>query len=135
VTTIEEASAAVIALLEAVPNLDVFDGAVKARMDSDGRAHPYAVLWSGPGRDNPDEERECGLGSARLWEFQVTAVGGDVARCRRAVDRTLTALLRKRLFADGGLIRLVADPGTEREDRDVTPTRWFVPLVFNVSLP
>lgn len=134
-TPLDEAAAAVIALLEAAPHLDVFDGEVKARMDSDGRAHPYAVLWVSPGRDNPDEERESGTGRAQLWTFQVTAAGGDVARCRRAVQRTLDALLGVRLFTEGGFIRLDFDPGPEREDRDVTPTRWFVPLSFTVSLP
>ena len=122
-------------LLQAAPHLDAFDGDVDARMDSDGRAHPYAVLWAGPGRDNPDEERESGNGEALVWTFQVTAAGGDVARCRRAVDRTLGALLRKQPFPGGGFIRLENDLGTEREDRDVSPSRWFVPLLFSVSTP
>lgn len=134
-TSIEDAAAAVIALLETAPHLDVFDGEVAARMDSDGRAHPYAVLWVSPGRDNPDEERETGTGRAQAWTFQVTAAGGDVARCRRATQRVLDVLLGVRLFPDGGIIRLDFDPGPEREDRDVKPSRWFVPLTFNVSLP
>lgn len=134
-TTIEQATAAVVALLEAAPNLDVFDGAVKARMDSDGKAHPYAALWASPGRDNPDEQRECGTARALVWTFQVTAAGGDVDRCRRAVDRTLAALLNVRLFPNGGRIRLDFDPGPEREDRDESPPRWYVPLSFVVSLP
>jgi hypothetical protein len=134
-TDIEDAAAAVIALLEAAPHLDVFDGDVKARMDSDGGAHPYAVLWASPGRDNPAEERESGGGRAQAWTFQVTAAGGDVARCRRATQRVLDALLNVRLFPDGGIIRLQLDPGPEREDRDVSPSRWFVPLSFIVSLP
>lgn len=134
-TTIADAAAAVIALLEAAPHLDVFDGDVKAVMDSDGRAHPYAVLWAGPGRDNPNEERESGGGRAQAWTFQVTAAGGDVTRCRRATQRVLDALLNKRLFPDGGTIHLDFDPGTEREDRTVTPSRWYVPLTFIVALP
>lgn len=134
-TSIETAAAAVIALLEAVPNLDVFDGEVKARMDSDGLAHPYAVLWAGPGRDDPTAERESGPVDALVWSFQVTAAGGDVARCRRAVARTTGALVGKRLFPAGGFIRLDVDPGPEREDRDEAPYRWFVPLLFTVALP
>lgn len=133
--TIEQAAAAVIALLEAVPHLDVFDGDVDAQMDGDGRAHPYAVLWASPGRDDPAEERESGPAEALVWTFQITAAGGDVARCRRATARVLRALLGKRLMPEGGFMRLDFDPGPEREDRDVAPSRWFVPLVFTVALP
>lgn len=134
-TTIADAAAAVIALLETAPHLDVFDGEVKANMDGDGRAHPYAVLWVSPGRDDPREERESGGGRAQVWTFQVTAAGGDIPRCRRATQRVLDALLNVRLFPEGGIIRLDFDPGPEREDRDVKPSRWFVPLSFVVSLP
>jgi hypothetical protein len=133
--TIEQAAAAILDLLRTAPGLDVFDGEVKAKMDSDGKAHPYAVLWAGPGRDNPAETRESDTGRALVWAFQVTAAGGDVARCRRAVTRTLGVLLNVRPFPDGGLIKLDFDPGTEREDRDVQPTRWYVPLAFVLSLP
>lgn len=133
--TLEAAAAAVIAALKEQTGLDVFDGTVTARMDSDGRAHPYAVLWASPGRPDPTQERVTGNGAGLAWSFQVTAAGGDVARCRRAVTRTLTALLGRRLVEGGGRIRLDADPGPEREDRDVTPSRWFVPLTFAVSLP
>lgn len=134
-TTIEQATAAVLTLLQATTGLDVFDGEVKARMDSDGKAHPYAVLWASPGRDDPAETRETGTGRALVWTFQVTAAGGDVARCRRATQRTLDALLGKRLFPAGGRIALDFDPGPERQDRSVTPARWFVPLPFVVALP
>lgn len=134
-TTIEQAAAAVIALLETSPGLDVFDGDVKARMDSDGRAHPYAVLWVSPGRNDPAEARESDTGRALVWTFQVTAAGGDVPRCRRATQRTLDALLDARPFPNGGLIKLDFDPGPEREDTNVTPSRWYVPLVFTLSLP
>lgn len=138
-TTIETAAATVLDLLRAgntaTSRLDVFDGEVKAVMDGDGRAHPYAVLWASPGRHDPLEERLTGTGGDHVWTFQVTAAGGDVARCRRAVTRTLTALLGKRLVPDGGRVRLDFDPGPEREDRDVTPSRWFVPLSFVVALP
>lgn len=134
-TGVDVAAAAVIALLEAVPNLDVFDGEPVARMDSDGLAHPYAALWASPGRDDPNEERESGPADALVWSFQITAAGGDVTRCRRAVARTLGALLHKRLIDGGGFIRLDFDPGPEREDRDQAPSRWFVPLLFTVSLP
>jgi hypothetical protein len=136
-----------LAALAAQTNLQVFDGApddgrpslgygAPARdvvMDGDGRAHMYAALYVGPGARNLEDERAAGIGGTRVVSFQVTAAGGDPNRANRAVDKVLAALEGKRV-PGGGLIRADADPGPPRLDREPNPGRYFVPLLFRVSI-
>lgn len=137
-----------LAALVAQPNLQVFDGAPDdgrpslgygapardVKMDPDGRAHMYAALYVGPGAANLEDERGNGRGGTHVVTFQVTAAGGDPARANRAVDKVTAALVGLRATG-GGIIRADADPGPPRLDRDPTPGRYFVPLLFRVSIP
>lgn len=125
---------AAAARLWAVPNLDVHVGEVKAaRLDPDGRAHPYAVLWASPGTRHADSL--AGRVDRGVWSVQVTCAGGDDTRALWAVSRVLTALSGVRLFPGMGLLNPddTYQPGTVREDTDVTPSRWYVPLLFTAT--
>jgi hypothetical protein len=134
VIDLEARCVAVLGLLNAVPNLDVFDGEPDANMDSDGKAHPYAAFYPSPGHIPLDEERMAGVGGPLVWSFQVTAAGGDPIRGRRAVTRVIDALQHNRLVPGQGRIRLSYDPGNLIVDRGVSPVRWYCPLMFDVPL-
>lgn len=136
---IDKLSAAVVTRLGAGngagDRLDVFDGEVKAVMDSDSRAHPYAAFYTAPG--NLTGSTLCETPDELLWSFQVTAAGGDPARGRRAIARVRRQLTGHLLLVEGepaGLIRETPgyDAGPMRKDESVTPARWFSPLLFQV---
>jgi hypothetical protein len=140
VTTVDDLATAVLAALRTdlgvTMRLDVFDGDVKALTDSDGRARPYAALY--PSAGNLQSQSLCGTQEFLDWPFQVTAVGGDPARARRAIHRVRVRLSGVELSAAGTRFRVVEEPnyqpGPIREDRDVSPSRWFSPLQFRSQL-
>ena len=107
-----------LALLEAVPNLNVHDGYVDA--DETEKVIsvplPYVVFYSTPGYDN--NERQCGGVGGRVVEFQITGVGGTREQAKWALDQARTALSRKRL--NGSLIRRFDDNQFVRRDDDYT---------------
>lgn len=131
---LEARTAAVIARLGSVEGLDVFDGEPTARNDSDGRAHPYAAVYPSPGWADPAEGPLAGDPDLLDWTFQVTAAGGDQARCRRAAVRVLGVLVGWQLDPASGPVRLGYDPGPIQVDRDVAPSRCFLPLMFVAPL-
>lgn len=132
---LEQRTQAVLTLLRSQPGLDVFDGEPDARMDSDGRAHPYAALYVSPGQRDPSEATVSAGSDLLTWTFQVTAAGGDVERARRAVTRVLAALEGKRIEGNGGAIGLAGDPGPIRTDQTMSPYRSYSPMLFTVGLP
>lgn len=121
----------ILALLNAVEHLNVYDNDVADTppADPDGKTHPYAVLWSGPG--TAQSTRLCGDPNQLAWGFQVTCAGGDRTRCLWAVDKVRAALTGVRV-PDGRGWRLteVVDEARVLPDRDVTPPRFYVPLVY-----
>lgn len=131
---LEERTDAVLARLGTVANLDVFLGEPAARMDSDNRAHPYAALYPTPGRSDPDQGSVDGSADLMTWTFQVTAAGGDVDRATRAATRVLGVLVGYRLEATADPIRLEFEPAPVTVDRDVTPARYYYPLMFTAPL-
>ena len=134
-------------LLAAQPNLQVWDGPpgdgnksigyrpgeVDVAIDADGRAHMYAALYVGPGGRSLEDERLSATGGTVVGTFQVTAAGGDRNRCLLAVQKVLAAV-EGRLLPSGGVVRLDMDPGVPRVDREPTPSRQYVPLVFRAAL-
>ena len=128
--------AAVFALLDGIANLNAFDGEVPTTppLDPDGRVHPYAVLYAGPGRAS--SQTVCATPRDMDVSFQVTAVGGDTSRCLWAVDRIRGTLTGMRLTVDGlevGQIVETTDPGPARRDDDVQPSRMFVPILYSLT--
>lgn len=116
---------------------DTFIGEPSPRMDSDGRAHPYAALYPSPGWQHGVSLGQ-GIDQAALT-FQVTAAGGDVTRCLRAVDRVRDALTDFEPAIAGACCgRLTEptayDPGPVRIDTDAQPSRAWVPLLFTALI-
>ena len=134
-------SAAVVARLNTVNAapparalLDVFLGEPVANLDSDQRAHPYAAVYPSPGHHDPAAAPLTDVADLLTWTFQVTAAGGDADRCMRATGRVLAVLLGWRLEATADPVRLEFDPGPMRVDRDVSPSRCYIPLLFTAPL-
>lgn len=86
-----------LALLRAVPNLNVWDGYV----DADETAKvisvplPYVAFLSSTGRDW--QEGFCGGVSGQVVEFQLTGVGSTRRQAKWALGKVRTALSRKRV--------------------------------------
>jgi hypothetical protein len=114
--------------------VDLFTGEVTARTDGDGGVHPYLALFPGAGVRALTEADLTGGPGQRDWRFQVTAAGGDIPRCIRAVQRAQDVLVGQRLDDTTGLIREDGDGGPIRKDTTVAPARWYVPLLFVVEL-
>jgi hypothetical protein len=127
---------AALAALKTTTNLTVLDGSVDDAgqpgvvMDPDGRAHMYAVLYFSPGWLTSD--RAVGAPSTLAGSFQVTCAGGDVRRALTAATKVRAVLTGARLTPTSGLTSEATDPGSVREDPTVTPSRWFVPVLFDV---
>jgi hypothetical protein len=101
--------------------------------DPDGRVHVYAVLYPGPGTSTQD--RLVPIVDGLLWTGQVTCVGGDVNRCLACADAVTDALTGRTIYVPGtwaGYMRELGDPGPAREDRDARPSRWFIPLTYQL---
>lgn len=127
---------AILARLQAIPNLRTYDGEVpdSPPVDPDGRVHPYAVLYptAGMRRDSALNTRQDHLD----WGFQVTVAGGDAQRATWAVDAVLASLLDHRPAVAGlstGPIRLAGDLGPLRRDDEVHPPRHYLPLSLTVT--
>ena len=145
--TPNELRAHLLPLLAAQPNLQVWDGPPgdgttslgylpggrDVALDTDGRAHMYAALYVGTGARSLQDERLSATGGTRVVTFQVTAAGGDANRALRAAEKVLTALEGVPVTG-GGVIRLDFDPGPPRVDREPSPSRHYLPLMFRVAL-
>jgi hypothetical protein len=128
-------SAAVLALLDGVSGLSVYDGEVPKTpplSTADGRVLPYVVLYAGAG--TPIRDSLSAASSRFDWGWQITAVGGDRGRCLWAVTQADKALLDKRLTISGwSTSRITREPGTElRLDEDVEPPRTMAPLLYRL---
>lgn len=122
--------AALIALLIAVPNLNVYDGYVDAdeTLKVIAVPLPYVVFYSTPGYDN--DPRFCGLVAGRVFEFSITGVAEDRNQAKWALEKARGALSRKRV--NGSLvIRAVDNPYVRRDDDFTTP--GGAPLFYGID--
>lgn len=124
------------AILSAVAGVNHFDGEVTTPpKDPDGRVHPYTAFYPAAGFRSSNR---VGAGLSSLdWTFQVTCVAGDRERCLWCVDKIRSAFTGRRLTLTGGRagrIRELGNPGPVRIDRDVAPTRAYLPLDFGVHI-
>lgn len=136
-----------LARLVAQANLQVWDGEpasgqtslgfhadeLEVAVDEDGRAHQYAALYVGPGWRTPLDDRLVGVSGTAVSTFQVTAAGGDLDRALKATSKVLAALDGHTL-PNGSVIRNDVDTGLPRIDRDPTPSRHFLPLIFRAVI-
>lgn len=133
-TTVVDYRDAVLNALGEQWSLDVFDGRPKYRLDGDGRAHIAATLHMGIGSPDPLQETLAGGRPLVGLTFQVTAAGGDLDRCLLAARKVREALTDVEL-SGAGFCREDSGFLFPREDRDVTPPVWFLPVVYRVDIP
>ncbi len=118
------AHAAVLQLLQSVPNLRVHDGFVEVD-EEEKVVHaqlPYAVLHTGLGRDV--DERQGGRPGGRAVPIRVGFVGGTPAQALAVGERVRAALSRARVTVDGresGLINLIDSDTLRRDDTYTRP--------------
>lgn len=125
----------IIARLELINGLTVFDGKVGDVIKDNEITRPYAVLYMFPGNMRrlryPDHS-----GQARV-QFQVTCAAGTVAGCRWATDEVVDALTDHRLDTGSrgtSPITMVSEISREVEDRsDLGDIRWFSTPLFALT--
>lgn len=124
----------ILARLRAEPNWTVYDGAVPDRVpvDPSGRALAYAVLYMSPAWADATQENLCADPGLERLTWQVTVASGYVTTTLHAATKADRALLGWSLPGHGVVRR---DPSMSvAEDRDVTPSRHWLPLTYRVDL-
>lgn len=128
--------AAVLTVLDAVSNLDVYDGHVT---DSDPStqvvtaALPYVVFYA-TGDDATPGDSLAGGSGAHLTEFQVTCVGETREQAKWAGEKARAALDRKFLTFPSGARFVRRTDDNQYVRRDDTWTRpGGAPLFFGVD--
>lgn len=129
------------ALLDAVTGVNTYDGElvdangnkVKPPADSDGRVHAYAVYYPGAGLAHA--VLACGGTDSLDWTFQVTCAGASRVQALWCVDKVRAALSGVTITVRGQALTIheTTDTGTVRRDDDVSPSRFYVPLLFAVN--
>jgi hypothetical protein len=136
--TLDAISQAVLAALETIPSLLVYDGTVPDShpRDEDGRAARYAVLYMGGGRAWSDRHGAAAPTQLRA-SFFITCAAGTPRGALSVVDDVRGALTGLLIDPDdpmtGRIQEPPGDPGPIRLDREEpADLRWFVPLPFYV---
>lgn len=127
--------AAVLAILDALPDLGSYDAEVPTTppADPDGRVHPYCVLY--PSNGTRDRTSILATSDMVRWPFQVTAVGGDMQRCLFAAREVTDALTDVRITAGGwssSPIEHLPGPDPAKDETPGLTPRFYVPLLFAV---
>lgn len=127
--------ASIRAVLEALPNVSIFDGQVPTKVpEAGGFILPYIVIWTGVG-DNPGETTSDGLHDTDtlIFDFQTTAVAASADICRRVAADMKARLTNLR--AGTGRIRPSPDgfqQQTPIPDNSVTPARFMLPIQWRL---
>lgn len=117
--------AAVLAVLNAIANLDVWDGHVD---DSNPDTMvisadlPYVVFWGGYDDDAPGDSL-AGTSGAHLTDFRITAVGETREQAKWAAEQARAALNRKRVTFPAGSRFVRCTDNSGYVTRDDTWTR------------
>lgn len=99
--------------------------------DDDQKVHGYAVLWAGGGEGRLG--RLSSTPETRGITFQITCVGGDDNRALWVYDKVIDTFDGLRLvFSEGRTTPITqdGDPGPVQMDRDLSPPRYQIPVVF-----
>jgi hypothetical protein len=125
---------AVLALLEAIDDLNVYDGELITNppLDPDGRVHPYAVFFGGGGNAFGDRLNKD-TATDMSWTCRVLFVGGDMTRAIWALDRIRAALTGKRPTG-GARLKEVLDDVTIRTETNVVPSRTSGAILYRLHI-
>lgn len=137
-SALSDAAQAALAGPGGFPAADVHDGIVKnpTLIAGTNQVQPYAVVWLGPG-DNPEKPiaGADGGGEHRLY---VTVAGSTPGKTLDAADRARRLLDGAWLQVSGHEVGVTWLTGYTAppvgRDPDVTPDRWFLPLIFTALI-
>lgn len=127
--------AATMTLLRGIGTVAAFDADVPPHPPADptGRVYPYAVLWPGAGAHPIETAITGSVGTD--WLSTVTVAAGDVGWCLDAVALVRSVLDGAALAPGVTLSDVTSRARTLQRDPDITPTRWYVPLLFTALTP
>lgn len=120
--------------------VDVWENHVgNVALDSDGTAHAYLFLQTGPGGHR--YTRMAPHSSGITWRPILTFAGGTPEKVHWAMGMILPLLDRRVLTSESGVAlsapmhqgsspRESYDPGPLRLDQDPSPPRWYVPIHY-----
>lgn len=136
-TTVDATAEQILTMLQAIPNLLVYDAVVPATPPKDeaGKVKPYAVLYMGGGQVQPSDRLAWAASDLGI-SFQITCAAGTPRGCRWAVDKVRAKFTGHYVVAGpaNGRAKEVTDPGgMRREDSIPNDLRWFVPLLFRIT--
>lgn len=123
--------------LQTLTAVNLFDGEVPGSppLDPDGRVHAYAVFYPGIGRGYSN--RGGGTAHSLNWGCQVTCVGGDRTRALWCVDQVRGVLDGLRVTVAGRnalLVDVTPEETPLRRDPDISPPRFYLPLLYRTSI-
>lgn len=125
---------ATLALLKAIPNLNVFDTEKPSTppLDPDGRVHPYAVFFPGGGHAFGDRLNQD-TATDMSWTCRILIVGGDKTRALWALDKIRAKLTGARPTADARL-KEVLDDVIFRTETNVVPSRTSGLIIYRLHV-
>jgi hypothetical protein len=124
---------ATLALLQAIPHLNVFDTELPKDppLDDDGRVHPYAVFF--PGGGNAFGDRLNDAPTDVTWTCRILLVGGDKTRALWALDKVRAALTGKRPTG-GARLKEALDGVVFRTETNVVPSRTSGLIIYRLHI-
>lgn len=125
---------ATYALLQAIPDLNVFDTELPSDppLDPDRRVHPYAVFFPGGGNAFGDRLNKD-MPTDVAWNFRILFVGGDKTRALWALDHIRAALTGARPTG-GARLKEVLDDVTIRTETNVVPSRTSGAILYRLHI-
>ena len=128
-------------LIDAIAAVNTYDGEfvdadgapVEPPADDDGRVHAYAVYYPSPGFAHA--LLACGGTDSLDFTFQVTCAGADRTRTLWCVQQVRAALTGATVTVNGQALQIREDgnPGPIRRDDKISPSRFYVPLIFAIN--
>ncbi len=136
-----ELTVAVFDRLDTLANLTVFKAEVPSKPpvidDASGRVGPYAVVY--PTGGTPNSDVDLGDSNDDLdWGVQVTVAAGYLEDLMYTVDQVDGLLFRWSPTLAGAHVGRLHPPlgfnsGPARRDEDVSPPRFWLPLLYQLT--